>query len=66
MDDSEKNGRKVTQQELANVLEISRQGFTNKMARDSFFIDDVVRIANYLGMKVILKGVNEYVINEED
>lgn len=66
LDDYEKNGRKITQQELANVLEISRQGFTNKMARDSFFIDDVVKIANYLEMKVILKGINEYEINEED
>lgn len=36
------------------------------MTRDSFFIDDVVKIANYLGMQVILKGSNEYVIEKED
>ncbi len=66
LQDCENNGRKVTQIELANVLGISRQGFTNKMTRDSFFIDDVVKIADYLGMKVILKGTNEYVIEKED
>lgn len=36
------------------------------MTRDSFFIDDVVKVANYLGMQVILKGENEYVIEKED
>lgn len=66
LQDCENNGRKVTQIELVNVLGISRQGFTNKMTRDSFFIDDVVKIADYLGMKVILKGTNEYVIEKED
>lgn len=45
---------------------ISKQGFTNKMTRDSFFIDDVVKIADYLGMQVILKGESEYVIEKED
>lgn len=64
--DSEDEGKKVTQVELANALGISKQGFTNKMTRDSFFIDDVVKIANYLGMQVILKGENEYVIEKED
>ena len=64
--DSEDEGKKVTQVELANVLGISRQAFTNKLTRDSFFIDDVVKIADYLGMQVILKGSNEYVIEKED
>lgn len=64
--DCEDEGKKVTQVELANVLGISRQAFTNKLTRDSFFIDDVVKIANYLGMQVILKGSNEYVIEKED
>jgi len=36
------------------------------MTRDSFFINDVVKIANYLGMQVVLKGENEYVIKKED
>lgn len=64
--DCEDNGKKVTQVELANVLGISRQAFTNKMTRDSFFIDDVVKIADYLGMQVVLKGESEYVIEKED
>lgn len=64
--DCEDNGKKVTQVELARVLGISRQAFTNKMTRDSFFIDDVVKIADYLRMQVVLKGENEYVIKKED
>ena len=64
--DCEDEGKKVTQVELAKVLGISRQAFTNKLTRDSFFIDDVVKIANYLGMQVVLKGSNEYVIEKED
>lgn len=64
--DCEDDGKKVTQVELAKVLGISRQAFTNKLTRDSFFIDDVVKIANYLGMQVILKGSSEYVIKKED
>ena len=66
MKDCEDEGRKITQVEPANVLGISRQAFTNKLTRDSFFIDDVVNIANYLGMQVVLKGSNEYVIKKED
>jgi len=66
LDDYKKEGKKITQQELANALKISRQGFTNKMTRDTFTIDDVVTIADYLGMKVILKGTNEYIIEKED
>ena len=64
--DCEDNERKVTQVELAKALGISKQGFTNKMTRDSFFIDDVVKIADYLGMQVVLKGENEYIIKKED
>lgn len=64
--DREDEGKKVTQVELAKVLGISRQAFTNKLTRDSFFIDDVVKLADYLGMKVVLKGSNEYVIEKED
>lgn len=64
--DCEDEGKKVTQVELANAIGISKQGFTNKMTRDSFFIDDVVKIADYLGMQVVLKGSNEYIIKKED
>lgn len=66
LEDCKDEGKKVTQVELAKVLGISRQAFTNKLTRDSFFIDDVVKIANYLGMQVVLKGENEYIIEKED
>lgn len=36
------------------------------MARDTFTVDDLVKIANYLKMQVILKGEKEYVIQKED
>lgn len=36
------------------------------MDRDTFTLKDVVKIADYLGMKVILTGTSEYVIEKED
>lgn len=66
IEEYKREGKKLTQNDLAKVLGISKQGFTNKMTRDSFFIEDVVKIADYLGMEVILKGENEYVIKKED
>ena len=42
---------------------ISKQGFTNKMTRDSFTDKDMYLIANYLGMKII--GEKEYVLKED-
>ncbi len=64
--DCEEEGRKVTQVELARVLGTTRQSFSNKMARDTFTVNDTVKIADYLGMKVVLKGEREYVIEKED
>lgn len=64
--DCEDAGKKVTQVELAKVLGTTRQSFSNKMARDTFTVDDLVKIADYLGMQVVLKGKNEYVIKKED
>lgn len=64
--DSEDEGKKITQVELAKVLGTTRQSFSNKMSRDTFTVDDLVKIANYLGMQVVLKGKNEYVIKKED
>ncbi len=64
--DCEEEGQKVTQVELARVLGTTRQSFSNKMARDTFTVDDLVKIADHLNMKVILKGKNEYVIEKED
>ncbi|MDE7423959.1 MAG: helix-turn-helix domain-containing protein [Lachnospiraceae bacterium] len=64
--DCEDAGKKVTQVELAKVLGTTRQSFSNKMSRDTFTVDDLVKIANYLNMQVILKGEKEYVIKKED
>ena len=44
---------------------ISKQGFTNKMTRDSFTDKDMYLIANYLGMEIIIKGEKEYVLKED-
>ena len=41
---------------------MTKQSFSNKMQRDTFTAEDVVKIANYLNMKAILKGDNEYII----
>lgn len=66
LEDCREEGKKVTQVELAKVLGTTRQSFSNKMSRDTFTVEDLVKIADYLGMKVILKGSNEYVIGKED
>ena len=41
---------------------MTKQSFSNKMQRDTFTAEEVVKIANYLGMKAVLKGENEYII----
>ncbi len=60
--DYKDNGKKITQNELANVLGMTKQSFSNKMQRDTFTAEDVVKIASHLNMKVILKGENEYIL----
>ncbi len=65
LNDSKESGNRITQQELANVLEISKQGFTNKMTRDSFTDEDMYRIASYLNMRIIIKGEKEYELKED-
>lgn len=65
LNDSKESGNRITQQELANVIEISKQGFTNKMTRDSFTDEDMYRIASYLNMRIIIKGEKEYELKED-
>ena len=65
LNDSKESGNRITQQELANVLGISKQGFTNKMTRDSFTDEDMYRIASYLNMRIIIKGETEYELKED-
>ncbi len=62
LEDYKKAGKSLTQNDLANVLEMTKQSFSNKMQRDTFTAEDVVKIANYLNMQAVLKGDNEYVI----
>ena len=65
LNDSKESGNRITQQELANALGISKQGFTNKMTRDSFTDEDMYRIASRLNMRIIIKGEKEYELKED-
>lgn len=62
LDDYKKTGKSLTQNDLAKVLGMTKQSFSNKMQRDTFTAEDVVKIAEFLNMKVILKGENEYIV----
>ena len=62
IEDYKKGGKSLTQNDLANVLEMTKQSFSNKMQRDTFTAEEVVKIANYLNMKAVLKGDKEYLI----
>lgn len=66
MVDYKAEGKKVNQQDLANVLGMTKQSFSNKMARDTFTLEDVIKIADFFNMKVILQGESEYIINRKD
>ena len=42
---------------------MTKQSFSNKMKRDSFTVEDMIKIASFLDMQVILKkGETEYII----
>ena len=62
LEDYKKSKKNLTQNDLANALGMTKQSFSNKMQRDTFTAEDVVIIAEYLNMKAILKGDNEYSI----
>lgn len=62
LEDYKKAGKNLTQNDLAQVLGMTKQSFSNKMQRDTFTAEDVVKIADFLNMKAVLKGDNEYVI----
>lgn len=44
--------KKVTQQEMADALGISKQNFSNKVQRNTFSPDELVKIADMLDMKI--------------
>ena len=65
LEDYKKDGKNLTQNDLATVLGMTKQSFSNKMQRDTFTAEEVVKIANYLNMKAVLKGDNEYMIKQK-
>lgn len=44
--------KKITQLEMAETLGISKQNFSNKVQRNTFSPDELVEIANFLGMEI--------------
>lgn len=44
--------KKVTQQEMADTLGISKQNFSNKVQRNTFSPDELVKIAKMLNMEI--------------
>jgi len=62
IEDYKKDGKSLTQNDLANVLGMTKQSLSNKMQRDTFTAEEVVKIADYLNMRAILKGNKEYII----
>lgn len=47
-----KDSRKVTNQEMADALGISKQNFSNKIQRNTFSPDELVKIAELLDMEI--------------
>ena len=44
--------KKVTQQEMADTFGISKQNFSNKVQRNTFSPDELVKIAKMLNMEI--------------
>lgn len=64
IDTSKIDGKRITQNDLASVLGMTKQGFSNKMQRDTFTVEDLIKLANYLQMKVVIKGDREFILNK--
>lgn len=62
IDDYKAEGKSLTQNDLARVLGMTKQSFSNKMQRDTFTVEDMIKISEFLDMKIVLKGENEYII----
>ncbi len=65
--------KKVTQLDMANTLGISKQNFSNKVQRNTFSPDELVKIAGMLGMEIafidkeaIIENGNKYVITSAE
>ena len=62
IEDSKSTDKPLTQNDIAEILGVTKQSFSNKMQRDTFTVTDVVKIATALNMQLVLKGDNEYII----
>lgn len=62
IEDSKSTDKPLTQNDIAEILGMTKQSFSNKMQRDTFTVTDVVKIAMALNMQLVLKGDNEYII----
>ena len=55
--------KKVTQLEMAEILGISKQNFSNKVQRNTFSQDELAKIAEGIGMELVLIDKNAEVKN---
>ena len=55
--------KKVTQLEMAEILGISKQNFSNKVQRNTFSPDELAKIAEGIGMELVLIDKNAEVKN---
>ena len=64
IENNKNNVKVINQKDIALSLGMTKQSFSNKMQRDTFTVNDAVKIANYFGMNLILKGEgeDEYII----
>lgn len=62
LEDYKASGKSLTQNDLAKVLGMTKQSFSNKMQRDTFTINDAVKIAEFLNMQIVINGDKEYII----
>ena len=60
--------KNVTQLEMANTLGISKQNFSNKVQRNTFSPDELVKIATSLEMEIafIDKNGKKYIIESTE
>ena len=62
LEDYKASGKNLTQNDLAKVLGMTKQSFSNKMQRDTFTVNDAVKIADFLNMQIVINGDKEYII----
>ena len=56
IEDYKKENKILMQNELAQVLGMTKQSFSNKMQRDTFTVEDMKKICSYLSMQVIVRN----------